>query len=159
MADTFNRHTAKPTSAGNSGDVIFYDGTDFTDDFVAGKGIYISNGTNWTQIMSMTNSAKTYKALISQSGTNAPTAKVLENTLGGTVLWTRDNPGRYNLELTGAFVADKTMVLAAQLNNPLWVIVGDYQDDNSVHFRISDNGVYADDLLNDTAIEILVYPA
>ena len=33
---------------------------------------------------------KVYRALLSQTGTAAPTATVLENTLGGTVVWTRD---------------------------------------------------------------------
>lgn len=31
-----------------------------------------------------------YTALLSQSGTDDPTATVLENTLGGTVVWTRE---------------------------------------------------------------------
>ena len=37
-----------------------------------------------------------YTALISQSGTDAPTATVLENTLGGTVVWTYNDVGNYS---------------------------------------------------------------
>jgi hypothetical protein len=51
---------------------------------------------------------KVYRALLTQTGTDAPTATVLENTLGGTVVWTRDNPGRYDATLAGAFTENKT---------------------------------------------------
>ena len=36
---------------------------------------------------------KVYTALLTQSGTNAPVATVLENTLGGEIVWSRINPG------------------------------------------------------------------
>ena len=38
---------------------------------------------------------KVYTALLSQTGTSAPTATVLENTLGATVTWSRNNIGQY----------------------------------------------------------------
>lgn len=49
-----------------------------------------------------------YTALLTQSGTDAPVATVLENTLGGTVVWTYYAPGVYLGTLSGAFTADKT---------------------------------------------------
>ena len=49
-----------------------------------------------------------YTALLTQSGEDAPTAIVLENTLGGTVVWTWGATGRYYATLTGAFTEDKT---------------------------------------------------
>jgi len=52
-----------------------------------------------------------YVALLSQSGTDAPVATVLENSLGGTVVWTRANIGEYTATLASAFTANKTMVL------------------------------------------------
>ena len=51
---------------------------------------------------------KVYTALLSQSGTSAPTATVLENTLGGTVVWTRNSTGLYTGTLAGVFTANKT---------------------------------------------------
>lgn len=57
-----------------------------------------------------TNVPKVYRALLSQSSTSAPTATVLENTLGGTVVWTRNDAGDYSGTLTGAFTADKTFL-------------------------------------------------
>jgi len=48
-----------------------------------------------------------YVALLTQSGTSAPTATVLENTLGGTVVWSYLSVGQYVGTLTGAFVENK----------------------------------------------------
>lgn len=48
-----------------------------------------------------------YKGLLVQSGTSDPTVTVLENTLGGTVVWARTGVGTYTGTLTGAFPANK----------------------------------------------------
>ena len=40
--------------------------------------------------------AKVYKALLTQISNNAPVAIVLENTLGGEVVWTRDEESFYS---------------------------------------------------------------
>jgi hypothetical protein len=53
---------------------------------------------------------KRYVANINQSGANDPVATVLENTLGGTVVWTRFSGGYYLGTLTGAFPAGKTIL-------------------------------------------------
>jgi hypothetical protein len=50
---------------------------------------------------------KRYKALLTQTGTNAPVATVLENTLGNLV-WARSSSGIYTATLTGAFPLLKT---------------------------------------------------
>ena len=55
-----------------------------------------------------------YTALLTQTGTNAPVATVLENTLGGTVVWTRDSAGFYTGTLAGAFTVSKTIGFATQ---------------------------------------------
>ena len=49
-----------------------------------------------------------YVALLSQSGTDAPVATVLENTLGGAVVWTREGGGEYVGTLASAFTENKT---------------------------------------------------
>ena len=51
---------------------------------------------------------KVYTALLNQSGTNAPVATVLENTLGGDIVWSYYTEGVYNGELLGAFTINKT---------------------------------------------------
>lgn len=54
---------------------------------------------------------KVYTALLTQTGTNAPVATVLENTLGGVVVWSYDAVGSYIGTLVGAFTIGKTIFL------------------------------------------------
>lgn len=56
-----------------------------------------------------------YRAIMAQSGTAAPTATVLENTIG-PIVWTRAAPGLYVGTLTGAFPIAKTMVMMTTAN-------------------------------------------
>jgi len=51
-----------------------------------------------------------YSALLTQSGTNAPVATILENTLIGTPTWNYLNPASYSATLTGGFAVGKTIV-------------------------------------------------
>lgn len=53
------------------------------------------------------NGVKVYRALVTQTGTSAPTVTVLENSLGA-VVWARADTGTYTATLTNAFVANKT---------------------------------------------------
>ena len=49
-----------------------------------------------------------YTALLTQTGTDAPVATVLQNTLSGAIVWTRGDVGEYTGTLAGAFTANKT---------------------------------------------------
>ena len=49
---------------------------------------------------------KVYIALLTQSGTDAPVATVLKNTLGGVPVWSYSSVGVYNAELSNAFTGD-----------------------------------------------------
>ena len=53
---------------------------------------------------------RSYTALLTQSGTDAPVATVLENTIGD-IVWSRDGLGFYKASLNGVFSVDKTMAL------------------------------------------------
>lgn len=105
---------------------------------------------------------KTYVALLSQSGTNAPVATVLENTLGGTVVWSRTGPGRYVATLADAFTVGKTSVLMTGNNVGTVGAVYSYipaANANEVSLRVMDSTFeVADDLMNKATIEIRVYP-
>jgi len=103
---------------------------------------------------------KVYTALLSQSGTSAPTATVLENTLGGTVVWTRDAVGVYRGTLTGAFNQTKTVFFT----------VSNYKDSGVLMQQASSNDVTigtftttstpftaADSIMGSLPIEIRVY--
>ena len=103
---------------------------------------------------------KVYTALLSQSGTNAPTAVVLENTLGGTVVWTRNSTGLYTGTLAGVFTVDKTLTLM----NTGYTVNGfegiNRVNVNSVQIQTYLNGpTYSDGRLANSgaSIEIRVY--
>jgi len=116
-------------------------------------------GTNTTQIATTAfvqgiRPYKVYTALLSQTGTNAPTAIVLENTLGGTPVWTRTSAGSYVGTLAGAFVTDKTVILYNASSSSFSSFVKLNTVNNTIDWQ---NG--ADDrmLNNGTMIEIRVY--
>lgn len=103
------------------------------------------------------NNVKVYRALLTQTGTSAPTATVLENTLGGTVVWTREGNGDYDGTLSGAFTANKTMCFAGHsLFNAIVAVVR--ADANTINVTTSGEFVQVDEILSGTSIEILVYP-
>lgn len=54
-----------------------------------------------------------YVALVSQAGTDAPVANVLENGLGKTPVWSYDSPGLYFLTLSGGFPAGRTVIMTS----------------------------------------------
>jgi len=112
---------------------------------------------------------KIYTALLTQTGTNAPVATVLENTLGGEVVWTYEDVGQYFAELTDSFPLNKTGCLiggnSAQSNCPSFianslpsqhVLAGSaiYVQCSGVEFGPN---YYTDDALSNTMIEIRVY--
>jgi hypothetical protein len=89
-----------------AGKVIFYAKSD---------GLYQRNSAGTvTKINSEATAAieKIYRATVTQASTDAPVAAVLENTLGGTVVWARASEGVYTATLASAFTANKTLVLA-----------------------------------------------
>lgn len=51
-----------------------------------------------------------YTAILTQASTNAPTAVVLENSIGA-IEWTYNGVGSYTATLTGAFTLNKTFIL------------------------------------------------
>lgn len=104
---------------------------------------------------------KTYRALVSQATTAAPTAAVLENSLGGTLVWARSSTGTYTATLTGAFTSAKTFIMQpgetgtiAAIKNVLAVRTSD----NVVTVTTGAGGTLEDSVLSSFPIEILVYP-
>jgi len=102
-----------------------------------------------------------YKALLTQTGTDAPVATVLENTLGGTVVWTYYGIGDYRGTLSGAFPENDTLLYpgiayattAPYINAsiyPLWV------SNNVVRIQCDDGD--QDGVLNNLLVKIEVYP-
>lgn len=55
---------------------------------------------------------RVYTALLTQSGSNAPNATVLENTFPAALTWTRASTGIYNVALSGSFPISGTFCSA-----------------------------------------------
>ncbi len=122
-----------------------------------------------------TNGIKVYRALLTQSGTNPPVATVLENTLGGTPVWSRVAAGLYKLTLAGAFTVNKiySPVLSLLNSQGLSLSVRTFQNPvndapNSVEIISRESGSAStveleiindnDNLYDVVPFEILVYP-
>ncbi len=102
---------------------------------------------------------KVYRALLVQSGTNNPTTEILENTLGGTLVWVRNDVGEYVGSLTGAFPSQaKTAIICGQ--ETFGQISGEWNNANNVTVTTVDITTLskADDYLDHTFVQILVYP-
>lgn len=104
-------------------------------------------------------SYKVYTALLTQSGTDAPIATVLENTLGGTVVWTRADVGNYIAELSGGFDSTKTFTLITGGDVGSKFGIGYLDGINiAVEIFVSSTGATADLSGKSISIEIRVYP-
>ena len=100
---------------------------------------------------------KSYVALISQSGTAAPSITILENTIGD-IVWTRFALGDYRGTLTGAFPSGKVVCLSNQIDMLTMTII-QRKNDNviSINTGTPATTTIADSILNNTSIEIRVY--
>lgn len=122
------------------------------------------DGVSWQYINGST--AKVYRALLTQSGADAPVATVLENTLGGTLVWGYDDTGHYTGTLAGAFTESKTFL---QHGDPVVI-----DDESIIYFGRGSSDVVTlethsidlvhathdaiNGLLTNTSVTILVYP-
>ena len=97
---------------------------------------------------------KKYVATFYQTGTNDPVETVLENTLGGTPVWSRTGSGEYYITLTGAFPNSNKTIIFGPKDDITGGILFKRNDVNSIIIQ-SGNG---DDTFTDTPIEICVYP-
>jgi len=108
---------------------------------------------------------KVYVGLLTQSSTNAPTAVVLENTLGGIPVLTYNIAGGYVVTLAGVFTLNKTFIILGttphnQGSATSMVVACPNESLTLDSFEIStiDNiGAQANNLLENTPIEIRVY--
>ena len=96
---------------------------------------------------------KVYKALLTQTGTSAPVATVLVNTLSGTPVWSYSAVGQYAMTLNGEFLAAKTIVLGSSYNVDI-----NRSNDDAILVSSFSSRVEEDDILGNTTIIIEVYP-
>jgi hypothetical protein len=98
---------------------------------------------------------KIYNAVLTQSDTFAPVATVLQNTLGGTVVWTRDSEGSYRGTLTNAFTPNKTLVQAT--NSTIKINKVNNQDPDYIELLMYDYNEGLQDGFTKLFLEIKVY--
>lgn len=104
---------------------------------------------------------KIYNALLTQSGTSAPTATVLGTNSIGSIVWTRTSAGIYVATLTGAFPANKVMAFPGFSDesaggNILFRLKR--TGDNTLELWCSADGVNPSDVFTNLSIKIEVYP-
>lgn len=102
-----------------------------------------------------------YSALISQSGTSAPTVKVLNNTTGVTFTLSRNSAGNYTLTgSSNVFTTDKTTTVYSFNSN------GSFANGTMFFYGIGaqfftietrDSGTATDGMITDAFIEIRIY--
>lgn len=101
---------------------------------------------------------KVYKALLTQTSTNAPLIVELENTLSGALVSSYVSTGRYDLTLAGAFPVDLTFILIGSSTTNARFIQANRQSDNAVRISTGDEtNTVQNDVLTSTAILIEVY--
>lgn len=100
---------------------------------------------------------KVYTALITQTSTNAPTAIVLENTLGGTVTFTYSGVGLYVATLTGAFTLNKTWCSITSTASADVIVTVGRSSDNTVNIQSFISGTLSNGIMSPACLEIRVY--
>jgi hypothetical protein len=105
---------------------------------------------------------KVYTALISQTGINAPTVIVLENTLEDPGSFSYQTVGIFNYTNVGAFTLDKTIVFCTKDANeetPAYIIEGKRTSDDTVQFivKATTTNNLTNGALSKANIEIRVY--
>ena len=102
-------------------------------------------------------SYKVYTALLSQSGTNAPVATILENTLGGTVVLSYSGVGSYVATLTGVFILNKTWCSITSTASANVTLTSGRSSNNTVNINSFISGTSSDTIMSPACLEIRVY--
>jgi hypothetical protein len=114
-----------------------------------------------------TTGVKVYRASLTQAGGAAPSATVMDNSLGGTVVWARTSKGVYTGTLNGAFAGARLLQIsgvhraASDLASAVIVRTSDNVvtiTTRAITIQSQESGVQ-DDVLNATGVEIAVNDA
>jgi hypothetical protein len=105
---------------------------------------------------------KVYTALLSQSGTSAPSETVLGDNDIGSIVWARTSAGFYTGTLSGAFVSGKTALFFDPGTNINNTAAGDEWhfanvSTGTVQLKTYEGAVLTDSKLLNATVEIRVY--
>ena len=114
---------------------------------------------------------KVYTALLSQSGTASPTSLELENTFGYSPIFSYISTGYYELSVPPwatvtftIFTSGKTFIVNGcpdqdPIGGNFGIFITEYLNTTTIKLStVDDGGTFYDDGLNNTSIEIRVYP-
>jgi len=103
---------------------------------------------------------KEYIALLSQQGTNPPTATVIKNTLGAEVTFAREDVGYYFAQIPGGFPMLKTICFINGGVSPTATSAAApaEMDDAITISTTNQSGNFADSQLENASFEVRVYP-
>jgi hypothetical protein len=130
--------------------------------------VSVTNG-NLNVSGTISSAVKKYVALLSQSGSDSPTAAIIENSLGD-VTWSRVEAGFYRASLFASFTQDSTFVLVSSVDrfdfsppstftHNLFTVAVKSIDANNIDITVFDSsGNLVDPNIINIPIEILVYP-
>lgn len=104
---------------------------------------------------------KVYTALLTQTGTDAPTATILQNTIG-TVTYTYSGVGIYHATSSGLFTENKTFFIMSSSNygSDGIIFTIDWVSSSDITINCFDTAAHTslNDALLKSPIEIRVYP-
>ena len=128
------------------------------DQFVEDEGIHTTklfvNGAP------ISTPVRSYRANITQTGTNAPVVNWENNNLGDIPAWSRTAQGVYTLTLNGAFAGNVYVsVTNAEATNLDWQVGGKKLDDDRIVIASSDptSKTFEDDVFEDATVIIEIY--
>ena len=136
--------------------------TDKVGVFIDENGILcgIDEGGDILELGNITNGVKRYKALLTQTGISAPTATILENTLGEVPTYNYSSPGAYTLTVVASLFTQNKTVVTIGTNYASSCFPNTYrQSATEIRFwtaNYSDTNV--DEYLIETLLLIEVYP-
>jgi hypothetical protein len=142
--------------------LIVGDDQQVTETGITTPNLRVTETINGSPISEILPTYKKYVALLSQSGTNAPTAIILENTIGD-IIFNYIAVGVYEAVLVGQFLSNKTWVIGGSAD--ISAGTGDFAtldikrfDDDTITLTTFDNFSPSNNMLFDTSIEIRIYP-
>lgn len=98
---------------------------------------------------------KVYTALLTQTGTNAPTAIVLENTLGFEPTITYQNIGIYYVVISN--IGNCLFFFNKQIQPPNDIIMVDLMDGETFEISSYVSSILSNNIINNMSMEIRVY--
>ena len=119
-----------------------------------------SGNATWNQRLPY----KVYVALLTQTSSNAPIAVELENTFGITATFSYTSTGYYELYMPGQLTSGKTFIVngcpdQSPIGGNFGIFITEYLNTTRIKLStVDDGGTFYDDGLNNTSIEIRVYP-